>query len=428
VKVRRLGSTALEKVWGTAETEPWYPRGAGKTGEVWFCAPEEPRLLVKFLFTAEKLSVQVHPPDSAGPGKTYPGKTEMWHVLRAGPDARLALGFERPLNRDEARAAALSGEIEGLLHWYAAEAGDTFFVPAGTVHAIGAGFALCEIQQYSDVTYRLYDYGRPRELHLDAALAVADLGGHPAASAPVDLGNGRRLLVECPYFRTESITVDGVVTWPSAPHTELLVCLDGDGQFGDEAFAPGQVWVVPERADVFSIRPHDGARLLRVWVPDVGRTSLPADALSSAPKPAAAKIGRPTSGTLASSVAAVASALAALSCCLPLGPFVLAAGSAGASGLFLSLQPYLIAFSVLLLAVGFVQAFRARKCGRGRRALNVTVLLCSTGLVAAMLFLYVPASAPAGQPAVAALHLDSFRQLFNAAAERTRVVMLLSPT
>ena len=156
MNVRRLNSFALEKVWGTPETEPWYPRGSGKIGEVWFEALEEPRLLIKFLFTSEKLSVQVHPPDSA----KGPGKTEMWHVLRAAPDARVALGFERPVTADEARAAAVSGEIERLLRWYPAKAGDTFFVPAGTVHAIGAGLVLCEIQQYSDVTYRLYDYGR----------------------------------------------------------------------------------------------------------------------------------------------------------------------------------------------------------------------------------------------------------------------------
>jgi hypothetical protein len=134
-------------------------------------------------------------------------------------------------------------------------------------------------------------------------------------------------------------------------------------------------------------------------------------------------------GTLASSLAAVMSALAALSCCLPLGPFLLAAGSASVAGVFLSLQPYLIAFSVLMLIVGFVQSFRARKCGSRRRTLlNVLVLLCSTALVAAMLFGYVPATAPAGQPAVAALNLASFRQSFNAAADRTRVVVLLSPT
>jgi uncharacterized membrane protein len=133
-------------------------------------------------------------------------------------------------------------------------------------------------------------------------------------------------------------------------------------------------------------------------------------------------------GTVASSVAALVSTLAALSCCLPLGPFLLAAGSAGIAGFFLSVQPYLIAFSVLMLAVGFVQAFRARRCGRGRRALNLVVLLCSTGLVAVMLFGYVPASAPAGQSPVATFHLDSFRQTFNAAAGSTRVVVLLSPT
>jgi mannose-6-phosphate isomerase len=263
VKVRRLSSTALEKVWGTPETEPWYPRGAAKTGEVWFSAPEEPRLLVKFLFTSEKLSVQVHPPDSP----SGPGKTEMWHVLRAAPDARLALGFERPLNREEARAAALSGEIEGLLRWYKAQPGDTFFVPAGTVHAIGADLALCEIQQYSDVTYRLYDYGRPRELHLEAALAVADLGCHPGASVPVNLGARRQLLAECPYFRTESLAVAGESAYAGGPKAVLLVCLEGDGQVGDETFAPGQVWVVPARADAFTIRPHNGARCLRVAVP-----------------------------------------------------------------------------------------------------------------------------------------------------------------
>lgn len=265
--VRRLTSTALEKVWGAVDTEPWYLRGPAKTGEVWFVAPEEPRLLVKFLFTSEKLSVQVHPPDSLDAGKTIPGKTEMWHVLRAAPGACVALGFERSLDIAQARAAALSGEIEGLLRWVPAQPGDTFFVPAGTVHAIGPGLALCEIQQFSDVTYRLYDYGRPRDLHLDAALGVADLGTHPGASPPVDLGNGRRLLAECPYFRAESIDADGELTWPGSPTTELLVCLEGGGRFGEETFAPGQVWVAPQGGDAFVIRPESSVRLLRVRVP-----------------------------------------------------------------------------------------------------------------------------------------------------------------
>ena len=263
MKVHRLSSRALEKVWGNLATEPWYPQSERKIGEVWFSAPEEPRLLVKFLFTSEKLSVQVHPPDSAA----GPGKTEMWHVLRAEPGAALALGFERPLDRGEVRAAALSGEIERLLHWHAVQPGDTFFVPAGTVHAIGAGVTLCEIQQHSDVTYRLYDYGRPRELHLDRSLEVADLGGHPGASRPVDLGKGRRLLAECPYFRTESIAVTGELPHAGGPRAELLICLEGNGQFGGAEFAPGEVWVAPAGSDPFVIRPREGARLLRTYVP-----------------------------------------------------------------------------------------------------------------------------------------------------------------
>ena len=263
MKIRRLNGTALDKVWGSSDTEPWYPHSERKTGEIWFTAPEELRLLIKFLFTSESLSVQVHPGDSASGA----GKTEMWHVLRADAGARLALGFSQPLTAERARAAALSGEIEELLCWYPVQRGDTFFVPAGTVHAIGAGLVLCEIQQYSDVTYRLYDYGRPRELHLDAALAVADLNGHPGPSTPVDLAAGRRLLVECPYFRTESVAIQGESTYAGGPHAEFLICVEGGGDFDGQPFAPGQVWVLPASADAFGIAAPQGARLLRTCVP-----------------------------------------------------------------------------------------------------------------------------------------------------------------
>jgi mannose-6-phosphate isomerase len=255
VSIRRLESRALEKVWGSPDTEPWYPRGTARIGEVWFSAPEEPRLLVKFLFTSQKLSVQVHPPASAA----GPGKTEMWRILRAQPDAAVALGFEHPLSREEARAAALSGEIERLLHWYRAQPGDTFFVPAGTVHAIGAGLVLCEIQQATDVTYRLYDYGRPRELHLEQALAVAHWGGHPGPVTSV---------VECPYFRTQSVSVTGALSFASGPRNELLVCLQGRGEFDGQTFAPGEVWVVPAGTERFTIRPREAAEFLRTYVPE----------------------------------------------------------------------------------------------------------------------------------------------------------------
>ncbi len=152
---------------------PWYLNSAQKKiGEVWFEA--DLPLLVKFVFTSERLSVQVHPNDEfAAAHENSRGKTEMWYVLRADPGARLAIGFREAISRERLRESALSGEIEQLLNWIEVQAGDAFFVPAGTVHAIGGGLALCEIQQHSDITYRLYDYGRPRELHLDKAMQVA---------------------------------------------------------------------------------------------------------------------------------------------------------------------------------------------------------------------------------------------------------------
>ncbi len=155
-------------MWGATDLVPWYPASDKKIGEVWFEA--DLPLLVKFVFTSERLSVQVHPNDDfAAAHENSRGKTEMWYVMRADPGARIAIGFRESISRERLREAAVSGEIEQLLNWLEVQAGDAFFIPAGTVHAIGGGLALCEIQQHSDVTYRLYDYGRPRELHLDKA-------------------------------------------------------------------------------------------------------------------------------------------------------------------------------------------------------------------------------------------------------------------
>ena len=205
---KRLTPRFLEKVWGSTQLEPWFPNPEKKTGEVWLEGESLP-LLVKFLFTTEPLSVQVHPE----------GKTEMWHVLRADPGAKVAAGFREPISEERLRESSLSGEIETLLDWYDARPGDTFFIPAGVVHAIGPGLAMCEIQQYSDVTYRLYDYGRPRELHLDQAIAVSQRGPH-AARQPAREG----VLVSCPFFTTEKLRVDGEF------HVEagrMVIVLDG---------------------------------------------------------------------------------------------------------------------------------------------------------------------------------------------------------
>ena len=205
----------VDKPWGCTSlpapfVAPLGPDGAPRRiGEIWFEPPASvPDLLVKYLFASEALSVQVHPSDAQtlakGLGKQ--GKEECWLVVGAEPGATLGIGFHEHHSQDELRAAALSGAIEQMLVWHKVSPGDFFYIPANTVHAIGGGVSVIEVQQTSDITYRLYDYGRPRELHLDEGLAVA-LG------EPYDLArwhqhlpaSGSAVLVEGPYFRLERI-------------------------------------------------------------------------------------------------------------------------------------------------------------------------------------------------------------------------------
>ena len=175
--VRKLHTKYVEKPWGRDTLPALFPDGGDKRiGEVWFDGPagEHPPLLVKYIFTSERLSIQVHPTDAQGRARGLPGgKTECWYILDAEPDARLGIGTHEPLSGEALRAAALDGSIETLMDWKTVRPGDFFFIPAGTVHAIGAGVSLVEVQQNVDVTYRLYDYGRPRELHLDDGVAVS---------------------------------------------------------------------------------------------------------------------------------------------------------------------------------------------------------------------------------------------------------------
>lgn len=177
----QLPTRTINKVWGRQPLPaPFGVDGQSEPiGEIWF-EPDEclPDVLVKYLFTSDKLSVQVHPPASASP--TGRGKEECWLVLEADPGAKLALGFREPVSREEMHSAALDGTIENLLDWYEAMPGDFFYIPAGTVHAIGGGLTLIEVQENTDITYRFFDYGRPRDLHLDQALAVAIGDSHPS--------------------------------------------------------------------------------------------------------------------------------------------------------------------------------------------------------------------------------------------------------
>lgn len=168
---------SVAKPWGKDVLPPPFEAPAGeRIGEVWFEPPAVlPQLLVKYIFAGEALSVQVHPSDAqtGAQGLGRQGKEECWLVIGAEPGATLGIGFRQPLSPEAMRAAALDGSIERLMAWHPVKPGDFFYIPAGTVHAIGAGVSLIEVQQNSDITYRLYDYGRPRELHLDEGIAVA---------------------------------------------------------------------------------------------------------------------------------------------------------------------------------------------------------------------------------------------------------------
>ena len=271
---RRLTGRHVERIWGRhALPAAFAPLVAGTEpiGEIWFEeeAAAEPALLVKYLFTADRLSVQVHPDDEAGRARGYrSGKDEAWFILGAEPGAVIGLGLKRPVSKEALRAAALDGGIEDLLDWRPVEAGDVFYSPAGTIHAIGGGLSLIEIQQNIDLTYRLYDYGRPRELQLDEALAVAD----PAPwspSGPVEQhGPGRRILAAGRAFVLERWTIRGAAAAQSADAEMLLIPLASAGRIDGRALEAGSVWRVdamsrieaPEGLDVLAAYPGGAVR------------------------------------------------------------------------------------------------------------------------------------------------------------------------
>ncbi|MBE7541169.1 MAG: class I mannose-6-phosphate isomerase [Bryobacteraceae bacterium] len=268
----RLTPRFCPKIWGSTHLEPWFPSPAEPIGEVWYTSASPLPLLPKFLFTRERLSVQVHPNDLQARARGLDnGKTEMWQILRAEPGAVIALGFRKPVSRDLVRAAALSGAIEDLLDWIPVHAGDTVFVPAGTVHALGAGIVLCEIQQFSDTTYRLYDYGRPRELHLDEALSVADLG--PASHRPTPAGaledGALKRLIHCPFFDSDLLAADSSDILLTGPRHifRLLLVLQGDGLLNARPYRAGDCWLLPESAGEVRLQPRSPSQFLRTGPP-----------------------------------------------------------------------------------------------------------------------------------------------------------------
>ena len=242
-----LKTTLSPRPWGVdALPTPFVSPPDERIGEVWFTPPAElDSLLVKYIFTSEKLSVQVHPSDAQAPAG-HCGKEECWLVLAAEPGATLAIGFNAPIGPEAMRAAALDGSIEQLLCWYPVKPGDFFYIPAGTVHAIGPGLSLIEIQQNSNITYRLFDYGRPRELHLDAGVKVAQGAPHDPANRRHVPGRGEVGLVDGPHFRLDRI--DGAPGGATAARYQgplLVLPLDRPLEVAGERVEPGQCALAP---------------------------------------------------------------------------------------------------------------------------------------------------------------------------------------
>ena len=241
----------VAKPWGCAVLPAPFTAPAGeKIGEIWFEPPPAlPQLLVKYIFTSEALSVQVHPDDAQttalGLGKQ--GKEECWLVIDAQPGAVLGIGFDAPVTCEAMRAAALDGSIEQLMTWHPVQGGDFFYIPAGTVHAIGAGVSLIEVQQNSDITYRLYDYGRPRELHLDAGLAVAKGEPHDPALRRHVADRGDVTLVEGPLFRLDRIdgTPDAATLARYGDRPMLVIPREGEIRINGEAIEVGGCGLAP---------------------------------------------------------------------------------------------------------------------------------------------------------------------------------------
>ncbi len=306
----KLRPSFREKIWGSTNLEPVFGETGSPIGEVWYThetnvvaagqpagrtlgsllseygsrllGPGQPSggkfpILTKLLFPAQKLSVQVHPDDAyAFEHENGPGKMELWYVLAAGPDARAALGLVEDLPPDALAQAARSGAIEKYLRWVPLSAGQTVFVPPGALHALGAGVVICEIQQNSDLTYRLYDFGRvdgdgrPRPLHIDRAARVADvrLRPSPAAAAGAS-GNGFCVerLGQCRRFAAELLSWDaGFEYRPDPRRAHVLLVIEGAGALNRTPFETGDCFLIPAEAAPFAVEGR-GARAVRAFAP-----------------------------------------------------------------------------------------------------------------------------------------------------------------
>ena len=295
VRPMLLTPMMVERVWGKTDLRPWYESDGTKAlGEAWLTgdacvvangeyagrtlgelagqadgalgADGEFPLLVKMLFPADKLSVQVHPDDEqaqAAGGKR--GKTECWYVLEAEAGAEVMCGVRAGVTVEMLQAAAGDGTMESLLNRVSVAAGDVVLVDAGTVHAIGPGMTLLEVQQACDVTYRLFDYGRDRELHLEQGLAVVRTSTRAGKVEAKDTDAYTRLIDE-EYFVVDRFDVPPGTTFELAiDGIGCVVSVRGSGAVNEVRFGVGQAVVAPVGS--VSLSSVDGCEILRIWQP-----------------------------------------------------------------------------------------------------------------------------------------------------------------
>ncbi len=250
-RAQKLDPQYTEKPWGRCDLPALFANPTNRRiGEIAFDGGDIPPLplLVKYIFTSERLSIQVHPGDKQARQEGLPtGKEESWYILDCDPGAVLGIGLKAKASENEIRSAAIDGSLVDRIDWKPVKPGQFYFIPAGTIHAIGAGISLVEIQQNVDVTYRLFDYGRPRALHLDQAMLASTLAPYarqPVCTAPTE---NRQLVStdEAPFC------VDHVF-WPDSDAVRLpnrsplwFIPLTGSGRIDGTPWKRGECWWLP---------------------------------------------------------------------------------------------------------------------------------------------------------------------------------------
>lgn len=285
-------ATTVSKPWGKADLRPWSDLGGSgeAVGEIRFERGDRdaarPVLLLKLLFTAEALSIQVHPDDARASAMGLPnGKSEAWYVLDARQGAEIGLGLLRTLNGQALRAAVEDGGMVGLVNWMGVRPGDFLSVPAGTIHALGGGLVVAEVQQNSDATFRLFDYGRPRPLHLDEAIAAAHAGPAPPQAAPRRLGADRILLGDLPCFVVEAVDfAPGAARRLHARQETWLLVIGGGARCAEREARCGEALLI-EAAAIDILAGPCGLRALVAYPGPLQAQLLEETETDSSPRP-----------------------------------------------------------------------------------------------------------------------------------------------